>query len=253
MDVPLLEDDLDSDGVLHPAAVLGGKRDGMPETAVLCFFQEVIDELIAAGAGVLMRLSSERGRTPVLVTEVDGQPLAVMNPGVGAPLAVMHMEELIELGARRIVAVGGAGALLPELTLGHAVVVESAVRDEGTSFHYLPPGRVVDADPEGVAALTALLDDEGVAYLTARTWTTDAIYRETRSRVARRIEEGCAVVEMEAASFIAAARYRGVRFAQLLLAGDTLAGETWDSRSWTKARDPRAALFTLASKAALTL
>jgi uridine phosphorylase len=254
VDLPLFEDDLTAPGVLEPATVLVGLHvEDMPEVAVLCFFPEVVEVLAASGARRICRLSSERGRTPVWETEVDGQRLAVMQPGVGAPLAVMFFEELIALGCRRFVAVGGAGALLHDLTLGHAIVVESAVRDEGTSFHYLPPGRTVDADTHGVEVLSRVLDAAEVPYRVARTWTTDAIYRETRSRVERRQAEGCAVVEMEASAFIAVARYRGVRFAQLLLAADSLAGEAWDRRGWTTAHEAREGLFRLAAQAALAL
>jgi uridine phosphorylase len=92
-----------------------------------------------------------------------------------------------------------------------------------------------------------------VPYRVARTWTTDAVYRETRSRVERRQAEGCAVVEMEASAFIAVARYRGVRFAQLLLAADSLAGEAWQHRGWQTAREARAGLFRLAARAAAAL
>jgi len=266
-ELALCEDDLSAPGVLEPATALTGLRvEDMPEVAVLCFFPEVVEALEASGARRICRLSSERGRTPVwemaaadvlppaeAESSAAGQRVAVMQPGVGAPLAVMFFEELIALGCRRFVAVGGAGALLNELTLGHAIVVDSAVRDEGTSFHYLPPGRVVDADPHGVAVLSGVLDDAGVPYRVARSWTTDAIYRETRSRVERRQAEGCAVVEMEASAFIAVARYRGVRFAQLLLAADSLAGEAWDHRGWTTAREAREGLFRLAARAALAL
>lgn len=254
VDLPLFEDDLAAPGVLEPAALMRGLHaEDMPETAVLCFFPEVVEALGVGGARRICRLSSERGRTPVWEAQVDGQRLAVMQPGVGAPLSVMFFEELIALGCRRFVAVGGAGALLPELTLGHAIVVESAVRDEGTSFHYLPPGRVVAADPHGVAVLSATLDAAGVPYRVARTWTTDAVYRETRARVDRRRAEGCATVEMEASAFIAVARYRGVRFAQLLLAADSLAGEAWEHRGWTTARAAREGLFRMAARAALDL
>ena len=126
--------------------------------------------------------------------------------------------------------------------LGHAVVVDSALRDEGTSFHYLPPGRVVDADPDEVATLVAALHGADVAHTVGRTWTTDAVYRETRSRTDRRRDEGCLTVEMEASALIAVARFRGVAFSQVLFAGDSLAGETWDHRRWTTAREARAAL-----------
>jgi len=137
--------------------------------------------------------------------------------------------------------------------LGHAVVVDEAVRDEGTSFHYLAPSRTVDADPHGVEVLRALLAEEGVPFVVGKSWTTDAFYREPRSRIDRRVAEGCVTVEMEASAFMAVARFRGVRFAQLLYAGDSVAGETWDERGWNRAGSVREELFSLALRAAVRL
>ena len=137
--------------------------------------------------------------------------------------------------------------------LGHPVVVESAIRDKRTSYHYAAPTRVIDADPAGVTALQETLDGIGADYLTGRTWTTDAFYREPRTRIARRVEEGCLVVEMEASALIAVARFRHVRFGQLLYAEDSVAGSDWDHRGWTDAIDIRSRLFDLAATAALRL
>jgi uridine phosphorylase len=257
MDLPLFEDDLGAAGLIEAAAVRRPLCDrpglDMPEAAVLCFFPEVVEAAGATARRRICRLSTEFGRTPVWEVESGGGRVAVMHPGVGAPLAAMFLEDLIALGARRFVAVGGAGALLPELVLGHAVVVDSAVRDEGTSYHYLPPARVVEADAHGVGVLSATCDAAGVPCRAGRTWTTDAVYRETRARVERRRAEGCLVVEMEAAAFLAVARYRAVRFAHLLLAADSLAGPAWEHRGWTTAREARAGLFALAARAALSL
>ena len=79
------------------------------------------------------------------------------------------------------------GALEKDLGLGHLVVVSAALRDEGTSYHYLPAGREVTAHPRGVAALEAALTRQGVPYRVGKTWTTDAPYRETREKIARRL------------------------------------------------------------------
>jgi uridine phosphorylase len=77
------------------------------------------------------------------------------------------------------------------------------------------------------------LEAADIPYLASRSWTTDAFYRETPSRTRRRVDEGCIVVEMEASAFIAVARFRGIRLAHLLYAGDTLSDEVWDNRDWT--------------------
>ncbi|MCW0212056.1 MAG: nucleoside phosphorylase [Pseudonocardia sp.] len=251
MDLPLAEDDLAHAAVLDPAMVVKPGT-SLPEVAILCFFPEAVAKA-GAGGRQLLRIRSELGPWPVYGIEVEGQEVAVMQPGIGAPLSVIFLEQLIAMGVRRVVAVGGCGSLVPELTLGHAVVVDSALRDEGTSFHYLPAGRVVDADPAGVRVLASTLEDEGVPYVTARTWTTDAVFRETRTRVERRREEGCVVVEMEASALISVARHRGIALAHLLLAGDSLAGEAWEHRGWTTAREAREGLFRLAARAAVAL
>jgi uridine phosphorylase len=253
MDVPLLEGDFTAEGMIEPARVV--PEVDMPECAVACFFGEVVNEVVPGrpDARQVTVLSSEAGPSPVWEIELSGRRLAVFQPGVGAPLAAGYLEEVIAMGCRRLVACGGAGALVPELVMGHAVVADSAVRDEGTSYHYLPADRVVDADPHAVATLVEVLDTAGVAHVRGRTWTTDAFYRETRSRVERRLAEGCVLVEMEAAALIAVAKYRGVSFGQVLLAGDSLAGESWEHRGWTSARAARERLFWIAAEAALSL
>lgn len=250
--LPLLEDDLAEPGLISPVAF--APRAEMPTAVVMCFFAEVLDELAQRDdtelVGVLRDAYAEH---PVLSVVHGSGRVAVFHPGVGAPIAAAFLEEAIAAGGRSFIAVGGAGALLPDLVLGHPVVVQSAIRDEGTSFHYAPPTRVIDADPAGVTALQDALDARGVDHLTGRTWTTDAFYREPRTRIARRVEEGCLVVEMEASAFIAVARFRGVRFGQLLYAGDSVAGDAWDERGWARAVGVRSRLFDLAACAALRL
>ncbi len=252
MDLPLLENDLDSIAVIDPSLVIEGTD--IPSCAVLCFFNEIIESIFPSGeAKVIDEVHSAIGVNPIHEIERDGKRLAVLHPGVGAPLAAGFLEEIIARGCKTKVAVGGAGALVPELVLGHAVIVDSAVRDEGTSFHYLAPSRIVSADRKGVSVLKQTLDRAGINSLVGRSWTTDAIYRETRERVARRVAEGCITVEMEAAAFMAVAKYRKVSFAQLLYAGDSLAGENWEERGWTKLSDRREQLFWLAVDACLKL
>jgi uridine phosphorylase len=255
-DIPLLEEDLAAPGLIQPGAglmplELGGAT---PEVAVLCFFQEVLETFEARGrARRVGRLVSEMGPNPLYVVKADGSEVLVVHPGVGAPLAAGMLEEVIALGCTRIVACGGAGALRDDLVLGHAVVVDEAVRDEGTSYHYLPASRTVTADAHGVSVLATLLEERGVPFLVGKSWTTDAFYREARPRIDRRVAEGCLTVEMEAAAFMAVARFRGIRFAQLLYAGDSVAGEAWDERGWNRAGSIRESLFALALEGVLRL
>ncbi len=226
----------------------------MPERAVVCFFQDVISKLLREhDARLLFNLASEIGLHPIYEVSIGGKRLAVFHPGVGAPLAAGLLEEVIALGGRKFIACGGCGVLDSGIALGHVLVPHAAVRDEGTSYHYLPAGREVAASPRAIAAIEQVLDAHGTEYLRTKTWTTDALYRETPDKVKRRRDEGCLTVEMEAAAFFAVAQFRGVEFGQLLYGGDDVGGEVWDGRGWQRQVTAREKLFWLAAEACLRL
>ena len=249
---PILEFDPSPTAILEPH-LIHDKID-VPEHCVVCFFAEVFDTLKASGKLKVAAVQrSEIGDNPVYELDMDGRRLAAFHPGVGAPLAAAFLDEVIALGCRKFIACGGAGVLNREIAVGHLVVPTSAVRDEGTSYHYLPPGREVSASPEGVAAIEAALKADGIDYIVGKTWTTDGIYRETPDKVKLRKEEGCVTVEMEAAAFFAVAQFRGVTFAQILYGGDNLDSEKWDSRHWDKQASIREKMFWLAAEACLLL
>jgi uridine phosphorylase len=249
----LTEDDLNEPGIIE-GYMLHNVQEHVAPVAVLCFFNELLEQL--AAEGVLKRvysLRSEIGINPVYEYVSEFGTVSVVHPGVGAPLAAGITEEMASVGVTTFVACGGAGALVDALALGQVMVVSSALRDEGTSFHYAPPSRIIEADQLGVRVLSKTLREMERPFFVGRTWTTDAFMRETRGRMQRRIDEGCAMVDMESSAFIAVAKYRHVRFAQLLYAGDSLAGESWDYRQWDSAREVREQLFYAAARGALAL
>jgi uridine phosphorylase len=250
---PLFENDLDEPGVIQ-AHMIHDLDPLFPKTAVLCFFNELLERMAGEGRlRIIYTLQSEIGNNPVYEFATDKGTVAVVHPGVGAPLAAAFVEEMASLGVTTFVACGGAGALVDDLSLGHVMVVASALRDEGTSLHYAAASRIIDADQDGVRLLQETLQHFDVPHYVGRTWTTDGLFREARSRVQRRIDEGCTMVDMESSAFIAVARYRKLRFAQLLYAGDSLAGEEWESRHWIHAKDVREKLFYIAAQGALGL
>jgi len=249
---PILEFDPAPEAIIEPSRLI--KPVGAPEHCVICFFQEVVTQVRdERQAQVIAHHRWEDGPHPVYEINLDGKRLAFVHPGVGGPMAAGILEETIPLGCRKFIACGGAGVLNKEIAVGHLVVPSAAVRDEGTSYHYLPPGREVSASPEGVAAIEQVLKQHGVPYLVGKTWTTDAPYRETRDKVQLRKSEGCLTVEMEAAAFFAVAQFRGVAFAQMLYGGDDVSGGEWDSRGWHTRAEVRQNLFWLAAEACLTL
>jgi uridine phosphorylase len=163
------------------------------------------------------------------------------------------LEEAIAVGARKVIVCGGCGVLDREIAVGHLLVPEHALRDEGASYHYLPPSRLVSAPPEGVAAVVATLEAEQVPFLRTTAWTTDAFYRETPAKVRLRREEGCLCVEMEAAALFAVAQFRGISLGQMLYAGDDVSGLSWDSRQWHTREEARSRVLWLAMEACCRL
>ena len=251
-EAPILEFDPAPTAVIEPSETI--EPMDVPPHAVLCFFQDVIETVVAAHGGrIVDHVVSEMGRNPIYELTYEDRRLALVHPGVGAPLAAGFLEELIARGCRTFVACGGAGVLVPDVALGHVIVPTAAIRDEGTSYHYLPAAREVEPTHQAVEAILRTLERHHVPHVTGKTWTTDGLYRETRGKVERRVAEGCLSVEMEAAAFFAVAAFRGVSFGQLLYAGDDLSGDAWDQRGWDTHASGRETLFRLAAEACLRL
>lgn len=231
-DYPILEFDPNRSAMIEPRRSRSQKQ-AAPEAIVQCFFLEVIEEVCGGGrAEEVTAFTWEHGTHRMYAVESQHGTVGVYHPGVGSPMAAGLMEEAIAAGGRCFVACGGAGAVLPGLALGHVVIPTSAVRDEGTSYHYLPPSREIELDGDVASVLESVVADHGVPYEKGRTWSTDAPYRETPGRIAQRRDEGCLTVEMETAALAAVARFRDVRFGQYLYAGDDVSGESWDHRGW---------------------
>ena len=249
---PILEFDPAPEALIEPSRVIQPRN--VPEHCVICFFHDVLEQVVSEQqATSAMELRSEMGAHPIYEITHHDRRLAFFHPGVGAPLAAGLLEEAIACGCRKFIVCGGCGVLAQDIAVGHLIVVSSAVRDEGTSYHYLPPGREVQADRSGVEALEATLQRQGVPYLIGKTWTTDAPYRETPQKIAARKNEGCLTVEMEAASLMAVAHFRKVTLGQVLYGGDDLSGGEWDNRAWQSRSEIRRNLFWLAAEACLAL
>lgn len=249
---PLLEFDPAPTAVIEPTEQV--RAIDVPEHALLCFLWDALDAFVARHGGrVLKQIRIGMGTVPLYEVSWAGRRLAVLRQAIGAPLAAGLLEEVIALGCRKFVACGGAGVLDKALVCGHLIVLTSALRDEGTSHHYAPPGRYAHPAPPAVAAIEAACRDRGLAYTLGRTWTTDAFYRETRQKVQRRKAEGCLTVEMEASALFAVAGFRGVPLGQVLYAGDDVSGQTWDPRDGIDRRVTQETALDLAADACLRL
>ena len=252
MTYPILEFDSAPEAFIEPSKIIRARD--LPEHCVICFFREVIDKVIAEHhAKVMVKNKWEDGPHQIYEISYQNQRLAFFHPGVGAPIAAGLLEEAIAFGCKKFITCGGCGVLEKDIAVGHIIVVSGAVRDEGVSYHYLPPSREVTADERGINALVNTLNDHGVPYRVGKTWTTDAPYRETLKKITNRREEGCLTVEMESASLIAVAQFRNAIFGPALYGGDDLSGTAWDRRAWQSRSDIRESLFWLCAEACLTL
>lgn len=249
---PILEFDPAREAVLEPSDII--KPKDISEYCVLCFFREVIEKVVSEyPVRIIKVLNSELAKHPVYEMDFEGKRIAFFHSPVGAPFAAAALEEIIALGCRKFIACGGAGVLDTSIHCGKIVVPVSALRDEGLSYHYLPPSREVEADPAALQAIKEILELHKADYLLTKTWTTDAVYRETREIINRRKAEGCLTVEMEAAAFFAVAKFRGVKFGQILYGGDDISCEEWDHRDWVKQSSVRERLFWLSAEACLNI
>ncbi len=133
---------------------------------------------------------------------IDGIPVGVLGYAVGASFAVLVAEELFASGCRFLISITSAGQITSVRKPPHFILIERALRDEGTSYHYLPPEPYVEIQPEVYSMLSGLLKDD-LSVVRGSVWTTDAPFRETEEAIAFARAEGLLAVEMEAAALYA--------------------------------------------------
>src|SRR5262245_37866019 len=154
--------------------------------------------------------------------DLGGVPTTLLLGPYGAPATVATLETAIALGARRVLFLGICGSLQPDLRIGDFVLADHAIREEGTSYHYLPAEAPAEPSPALLDLAAARLLDAGVPYRCGTIWTTDAPYRETHTKVRRLASQGVLGVEMETSAVYALARFRGVDALSFQVVSDQL-------------------------------
>ena len=162
-----------------------------------------------------------------MLDDTDDRVGAVGGFGVGAPVACLVLEHLIAFGVKRFVSIGTAGSLQKDMAIGDIVVCQKAIRDEGTSHHYLATSKYAFPSREMTSRLAESLKQRNVPHRLGESWTIDAAFRETIAETRRYQEEGVATVEMEASALFAVAEYRGVEMAAIFTVSDSLADLEW--------------------------
>ena len=146
--------------------------------------------------------------------------------GVGAPIAIINLEELIAFGVKQFLVVGTAGALQQHLKVADTVICNSAIRDEGTSQHYNAKSNIAEPAPEWQASFKSFLQRDK-KIIEGQTWTTDAPYRETKEKVKALQQQGVLCVEMEASALFAVAAFYQVSLSAAFVISDSLADLNW--------------------------
>lgn len=164
-----------------------------------------------------------------LLKRTNGQIALSTNFGVGAPAIAALTDVFAALGVKQFVLIGLAGGLQPELTSGRLVLATGAIRGEGVSRHYLPPGPSVESSPEMVQGISQILSSRGgvLSSLQGTAWTTDAPFRELRRDALERQRQGVLAVEMEAAAMLAVAKAHDLSAAAAFSIADQLSGGEW--------------------------
>ena len=219
--------DPDSEEILKPLVRL---VDGFPETVILTFEEKSLQALQSVCEAEIAATLKGGRDIPVYKFRWNGRELGLLQTLIGGAATAALVEEVLALGAKKVLLYGACGVLDGALAAGRFILPTQAYRDEGTSYHYLPAGDYVDVPTS--QRLGEIFDELRLPYVKGRTWTTDALYRETRNNVEKRRAGGCIAVEMECASAMAVGQFRDVPVYQFLYAEDSLDGNAWDARTW---------------------
>lgn len=218
----LQEFDPCKNAVIDPEMTCGQVED-FPETLVSVFSHQLFDGVLQfLGGRIIAESHDVDGDWPVYEVVYNSKRFAFYKGRLGAPACVGCFEEVIAMGARRIILLGNCGVLDKSIRDCGIIIPTRAIRDEGTSYHYAPAADFIDVNRKYRDVFKAVLDQFGYPYIEGTTWTTDAFFRETATKIEARKKMGAVCVEMECAAMAAMCDFRGVEFFQFLYAGDNL-------------------------------
>ncbi|MCL2229343.1 MAG: nucleoside phosphorylase [Firmicutes bacterium] len=253
-DIPITEF-FDDEPLITPSKLAGGlaqndflkTRDKVQslgiKTAIITFLNKDVKEVAEIVKGCEMIhwvYGRSSGRVPVFVYDQREQGkfstedfryngVLLVFTCVGAPVAAAVIEELAYFGVENFLAYGTAGCLVKGFDTKKMFIIDRAIRDEGTSYHYLPADTFVEPDPKISECIERVFKRHKIKYDRGTIWTTDALYRETGKRVERRVSQGAKAVDMEASAFCAVAKKLGVRFGEFVFFSDKICDDgKWD-------------------------
>ena len=219
------------DAVINPCNMIQ-KIDNISDVAIACFSKKLFDKIVEGTKCVeIARLNNTNGDNIIYEIEYKNKRFVLFMMSVGAPAAVNDLEDVHAMGVNKFIIFGNCGVLDKTIEDCAVIIPNEAIRDEGTSYHYLDATDTIKVNNKYVDEFKEILDEFGYSYIEGMTWTNDAFYRETRRKLESRIAMGAKCVEMECSALQAVADFRGFDLFMFFYAGDNLDLPEWDKRS----------------------
>ena len=195
-----------------------------PVGVIFCYQRKLMEHILEKHKVTKVKLFY--GDT-YLLNESKGRIAVVGNFGIGAPVVATLLEELIAFGVKNFISIGTAGTLQKGIKVGSLMLCEKAIRDEGTSHHYIKQSKYAYASKELTNKIKKSLEKFKQKYFIGTSWTIDAPYRETVAEAKQYQKEGVATVEIEASALFVVAQYRNVELGSIFTISDSLAELEW--------------------------
>ncbi|WP_247948444.1 nucleoside phosphorylase [Streptococcus constellatus] len=209
-----------------------------PELVVSCFARATFERMLMSFRHEQVATTSMANiEIPIYRIIVKGTPIALFNAPVGASACVAILEDLIAFGMKKLVLFGTCGVLDETIKETSIIVPQMAIRDEGTSYHYLPASDEIEVNVGLQDFLISFLDENGISHSVGKVWTTDGIYRETAEKLYKRKKAGAICVDMECSAVAALADFRKISICHFFYAADHLSEENWDMRNLSNHAD----------------
>ena len=212
--------------------------EGFPKVVISCFSRVTFARLLENYEHeVIARTSMANFEVVVYGITIETNRLVPLMHQLGLLPVWGIIEDLIQFGMEKLVLFGTCGVLDRDIEATSIIIPTAALRDEGTSYHYLPASDEVEVNKKTLPLFQAFLESHKVSYQSGKVWTTDAPYRETIDKMKRRKEAGAICVDMECSAVAALAAYRGFELCHFFYAADHLSEEKWDIRTLSSHED----------------
>lgn len=227
----LTEFDANRQAIINPQD-LHKPIEGFPKVVISCFSRVTFARLLENYEhDEITRTSMANFEVIVYGITIGDQQIAVFNAPVGAASCVGIIEDLIQFGMEKLVLFGTCGVLDEDIKETSIIIPSHALRDEGTSFHYVEASDEIEVNVGVLERFRSYLNERQISHKEGKVWTTDGIYRETNGKLKARKAAGAICVDMECSAVAALAKFRGVDICHFFYAADHLSEGNWDARN----------------------